>query len=214
MSDISSKLGITGVEEGHISDALKKQDIDPSVVDWQTIGGDISDYSNRYEATWDRLESMYGISPPTEWRYSEVPKYRQQEYEFNAENLSEEMQHEGVYTKVMNALCYGRGDVPPEIEEAIGYKGKKREEFIKTLCSGYKISSLSEGYSHCVSDIGGKVVIDRSCMKKVADDAGISGHDGSYSKCMTHNVNSVVIDRNCMKQASTYSPYCPYLFGE
>ena len=205
MSDISKFMGLTGIQAGHIEDALRDAGIDTSAVDWRTIGGDIKDSSDRYQAAWERLEKMYGITPNPEWRsYGE---YKGQEIEFNAGNLKQELQirNHGTYQKVMDALCYGIGEVPPEIEEdLIGYKGKDRRDFINVLCAGYTPSGgySSGGYRSCITRMGDKVIMDRSCMKEQAERAGISGHDGSYAKCVTRNGDNVVIDRDCMRQAA------------
>jgi len=205
VSDISKFTGMTGVQAGHIEDALRDAGIDTTAIDWRTIGGDVKDYSNRYDAVWERLQSMYGVSPPSEWR--SYPEYKQAEFEFNADNLKEELQirNHGTYNKVMDALCYGIGEVPPEIEEdLIGYKGKDRRDFINMLCAGYTPSGgyAPGGYHSCITRVGDNVILDRACMREAADRAGISGHDGSYAKCITRDGDKVTIDRECMRQAA------------
>jgi len=63
---ISSWTGLTGVEVEHILNGLQEKHVDPMVVDWKTMGEEIRDYGDRYQAAWDWLNRMYGISKPVE----------------------------------------------------------------------------------------------------------------------------------------------------
>lgn len=56
--------GLSGIEVDHILHALEKQDIDPYSVDWETCGGDIADFSNKYQAAWDWMGRQYGYAKP------------------------------------------------------------------------------------------------------------------------------------------------------
>jgi len=148
-SEISSVLGVSGIERDHLIDALKRQGVDWQAIDWRTVGEDIKDYSNKYEAIWDKLQNECGMSYPAEWRYKNYPKYKQQEYEFNAEMLKEylkESENVSYYNQVMNALCLGTEPVPQEIDEAIGYTGRERKAFLEVLCRGYGMQYESTGW--------------------------------------------------------------------
>jgi len=199
-SEISSVLGISGIERDHLIDALKRQGVDWQAIDWRTVGEDIKDYSNKYEAIWDKLQNEYGVSYPAEWRYKDYPKYKQQEYEFNAETLKEylkESEDVSYYNQVMNALCLGTEPVPQEIDEAIGYTGRERKAFLEVLCRGYEPSGWVMPYSS-VWDRASRDMLsekykslwtedDRHLLKRIADDAGISGRDGSYASCYSRD---------------------------
>jgi len=150
-SDISTMTGLTGVEVGHIMDAIHQHGIDPSVVDWEQVIGQIRDYGDRYQAAWDYLRDHYGIIPPmTPYRaHMAHRRYEDQEILFNADNLQDYIQRMGIYTEVMDALCLGRGDVPREIQEAFfegpdALKGRKKQEFLDYLCQGYTPTLLGK----------------------------------------------------------------------
>lgn len=59
---ISKYTGLTGVQAGHILKAFDKQALDIQSVDWKTLGGDASDFGDRYNTVIKKLGSMYGIS--------------------------------------------------------------------------------------------------------------------------------------------------------
>ncbi|RLF38189.1 MAG: hypothetical protein DRN03_00305 [Thermoplasmata archaeon] len=68
--------GLTGIEVDHILRALEMQNVDPETIDWKTLGEDIKDKANPYEAAWDWLFKNYGITKPPEFalerRYEEA----------------------------------------------------------------------------------------------------------------------------------------------
>jgi len=59
---ISKYTGLTGVQSGHLLKALDKQNIDVQSIDWKTLGGDASDFGDRYKAVTKKLGTMHGIS--------------------------------------------------------------------------------------------------------------------------------------------------------
>lgn len=59
---ISKAIGLTGVEAGHISRALKKQHLDPDAYDWEGALSDATDYGDRFEAVKQKLKDQYGLS--------------------------------------------------------------------------------------------------------------------------------------------------------
>lgn len=64
-ADISRWTGLSGIQVDHIIKALEKKDIDwAQVIDWETLGGDVRDFAERYDMVWKKLGSMYGISKP------------------------------------------------------------------------------------------------------------------------------------------------------
>jgi len=58
--------GLTGIEVEHILRGLELAHIDPEAIDWKTLGEEIADKANPYEAAWDWLAKNYGISKPPE----------------------------------------------------------------------------------------------------------------------------------------------------
>lgn len=63
---ICKLTGLRGIEVDHILRALEMQGVDPETIDWETMGHEIIDYANRYEAAWDWLARNYGIAKPPE----------------------------------------------------------------------------------------------------------------------------------------------------
>lgn len=55
ISLISNKTGLTGIEAGHVYDYLVKKDVDLAIVDFKTIGEDVADFADKYDAVWDKL---------------------------------------------------------------------------------------------------------------------------------------------------------------
>ncbi len=62
IGEISKFTGITGIAAKHIAKDLDKHNIDWMSIDWKTIGEDVKDFGDRYNAIWDKLRNMYGIS--------------------------------------------------------------------------------------------------------------------------------------------------------
>ena len=135
---ICKYTGLSGVEEDNILEALYEHDIDPMSIDWEHVVGSAKEYGDRYEAVWNYLQTHYGIPRP--WGYRRLRSYelkhKKAEYEFNAEQLRRHLMETDpeLYRRAINALCYGKGKVPEEVERMIDYRGKEREEFIKVLC--------------------------------------------------------------------------------
>lgn len=158
---ICKYTGLTGIEADHILEALYERNIDPTVIDWEQAVSSAREYGDRYEAVWKYLREMYGITPP--WTYSRIKEYEERylpaEIEFNAEQFRTHLRenNHGFFKKVMDALCLGRGEVPKEIEEILPYKEdkKKRNEFIKFLCSGYEDVSQKYLYEQpeCITQV-------------------------------------------------------------
>jgi len=65
VSKIARATGLTGVQSKNIAKALQKQNIGYDLIDWHTLGGDARDYGDPYNAVWDKLNTMYGVSKPT-----------------------------------------------------------------------------------------------------------------------------------------------------
>ena len=79
---ICRATGLRGIEVDHILKALEMQHVDPETIDWETMGEEIKDYANRYEAAWDWLARNYGIAKPPEYALGEkVKKYEIMEEE-------------------------------------------------------------------------------------------------------------------------------------
>lgn len=54
--DISRLTGLTGVEVDHIVRFLEKKGVDwQQEPDWETIGQDVADFADKYDAVWDKL---------------------------------------------------------------------------------------------------------------------------------------------------------------
>ena len=137
--EIARHTGLTGVEAQHIVDALYEKGIDPSVIDWEKVISQAREYGNRYEAVWDYLEKTYGISKPWQYRYGRetIKRYELEEIEHNAEQFKGWVKTHPAYHEIMMAICFGRGKVPKDIQNMIGYKGKKFEYFKTLICEDY-----------------------------------------------------------------------------
>ena len=61
---ISKKAGISGIQSKHIVSQLEKQNIDPAVIDWHTLGNESQDFGDRYNTIWRKLGMEYGVSKP------------------------------------------------------------------------------------------------------------------------------------------------------
>lgn len=54
--DVSRWTGLTGVEVDSVVRFLEKKDVDwQESVDWRTIGQDVADFADKYDAVWDKL---------------------------------------------------------------------------------------------------------------------------------------------------------------
>ena len=61
---ISKWTSLRGIEVDNILNALQEKNVDPYTIDWKTLGEEIKDFGDRYQATWDWLSKMYGIGKP------------------------------------------------------------------------------------------------------------------------------------------------------
>jgi len=216
-SKISRYTGLTGVEVNNILKALIEKNIDPQVVDWEKAIAPAKEYGNRYEAVWNYLRDLYGITPP--WGYGRLQRYVSRgveaEYKFNAEQLRAYLQqYPELYKRAMDALCLGRGRVPDEVEGLIPYRGEERKIFLEELCRGYEeyeVLGMRERYSSIWTDdmrnrLSAKYrelwsFEDRNKLSRLAARAGIRGKDGIYAKCFARDRTYAEISE-CLSEAS------------
>ena len=63
--EIGRLTGLRGVEVNHLLEQLERRGVDwAEVVDWKTLGEEIKDRGNKYEAAWEWLYTHYGFTPP------------------------------------------------------------------------------------------------------------------------------------------------------
>lgn len=174
--EIAQSAGITGVEAQHILNALYEKNIDPSVIDWEHVISQVRDYGNRYEAVWKYLGENYGITKPWQYEYTsqKIQQYNLREIEYNAEQFKEWLSQQPFYQEVMNAICLGSGNIPKDIQDAIGYAGKKFEIFKTYLCEDFSYS-LPEEYSPSDKMIEKGIAKLREHYKRITPD--------DYRKC-------------------------------
>lgn len=71
---------LSGIEVDHILRAFEMSNIDPYVVDWETLGAEIADKPNRYQAAWEWLGKHYAIAKPPEIAIDrKIQKYKELE---------------------------------------------------------------------------------------------------------------------------------------
>jgi len=206
-SKISRYTGLTGVEVNNILKALIEKNIDPQVVDWEKAIAPAKEYGNRYEAVWNYLRDLYGITPP--WGYGRLQRYVSRgveaEYKFNAEQLRAYLQqYPELYRRAMDALCLGRGRVPDEVEGLIPYRGEERKIFLEELCRGYVSHKYKYNDKECITQLYKPlsylhIMPKRDDYKKVWDpedvnkarelarEVGIAGKKGKYAQVWTED---------------------------
>lgn len=119
---ISRLTGLTGIEVDHILRGLEKAGVDPEAIDWETLGHEIADKANPYEAAWDWLARNYGISKPVEIGLDrKLKEYRemQEEYEREYEEMEKYLTEEGIREALRKLYS---PETPPEEKEEIKEK--------------------------------------------------------------------------------------------
>ena len=194
--DITGQLGITGVEANHILNVLSEHNVDADVIDWKTIGENIRDHGDRYGATWQQLEMLYGLPRPVSYDYQ---RYKQGEYEFNAMELKRHLMEKGsdTYQRVMHSIC-GEGSIPNEVNALITYTGKEKAEFLNVLCADYTAAKSTQ-----VTDVERAVEKYRSGIERFGVDNYIAcGELGGWyatAQCLHFAKNRTVNIDNMVK---------------
>ena len=63
--EIGKLTGLRGIELNHLIEQLERRGVDwAEVIDWKTLGEEIKDRGNKYEAAWEWLYTHYGFTPP------------------------------------------------------------------------------------------------------------------------------------------------------
>lgn len=128
---ISRLTGLTGIEVEHILRGLEKAGVDPEAIDWETLGHEIADKANPYEAAWDWLARNYGISKPVELGLDrKIEEYRelQKEYEREYEEMEKYLTEEGIREALRKLYSPETPEEEKEeIREAIFYRSKDYE---------------------------------------------------------------------------------------
>ena len=128
---ISRLTGLTGIEVEHILRGLEKAGVDPEAIDWETLGHEIADKANPYEAAWDWLARNYGISKPVEIGLDrKLKEYRemQEEYEREYEEMEKYLTEEGIREALRKLYSPETPEEEKEeIREAILYRSKDYE---------------------------------------------------------------------------------------
>jgi len=69
IKEISKWTGLTGVQSKHVVRELGKRGIAYDLIDWKAVGESARDYGDRYSATFNKIQEMYGIQrKPREYK--------------------------------------------------------------------------------------------------------------------------------------------------
>jgi len=194
---IANLTGLTGIEVDHILRALEKAGVDPEAIDWETLGHEIADKSNRYEAAWDWLAAHYGISKPVEIGLERtIEKYRemQEEYEREYEEMEKYLTEEGIrealrklYSpetpeeekeEIREAILYRSKDyewIPLGLVSKIAIRDGEEQEYAKRFLSEYvkppeEKKITEEDVLNVLSEEKGKTIIEIADELKVSTD--------------------------------------------